>query len=67
MDIKKRAREIKSEMALRGITNTEVAKRLDVTQQLVSQVIYGRATSARVIGALIEAGIPEKLLKEKVA
>lgn len=64
MDRKERARKIKSEMVLRGITNTEVAKSLGVTQQLVSLVIYGQTSSARVTTALIDAGIPENLLRE---
>ncbi len=67
MDREKRARKIKSEMVLRKIVGAEVARSLGISQQVVSDVIYGKATSARVVQALIEAGVPAKLFNEDVA
>jgi predicted transcriptional regulator len=60
----KKGRKIRGWMAEHGITNSSVARSLGVSQAVVSQVIYGRTTSERIMRALIEAGVPKKLLKD---
>ncbi|WP_396215735.1 helix-turn-helix transcriptional regulator [Gemmatimonas sp.] len=42
-----------------GVTGLEIAERLEITKQAVSQVITGRSTSRRVQEAIAEAcGVP---------
>lgn len=42
------AREIIAALILRGVKRREIAKKLNVTDQMIHQVIYGRSTSRRV-------------------
>ena len=42
------AREIIAALMLRGVRQTEIAKRLGVSKSMVHHVIYGRSTSRRV-------------------
>jgi len=55
--------EIKAYLARKGIRQNDLAKALNISRQVVCDVIAGRKTSARVVEALIEAGVPERLLK----
>jgi len=57
-------RQIKIEMIRRGITGAELARRLGVTPQAVYMVISGAFYSEKIGKALIEAGVPAKLLPE---
>ena len=59
----KQGRLIRGEMARRGIVGADIARRLGITRQQVSQVILGKRTSKRVVDALIAAGIPERLFR----
>lgn len=47
--------EIKAALMVAGVSGREMAKRLGVTDQAVSNVIYGRTTSMRVRKAIAEA------------
>ena len=60
----KRIREIKAALMRKGLTQADIATGLGVSQQSVSLVIRGKSTSARIIQALVEAGVPENLLKD---
>ena len=64
---KSKERRIRAEMALRGVTASGIARRMSppVSHQMVNAVIKGKAVSARVVRALVDAGIPEHLLKAK--
>lgn len=42
------AREIVAALTLRGMRQTEIAKRLGVSKTMVNHVIYGRSTSRRI-------------------
>ena len=55
---KDRKRLIRAEMVKRGILSKEIAARLGVSEPAVSQ---GCATSPRIVAALIEAGVPERV------
>ncbi|MCW8199278.1 helix-turn-helix domain-containing protein [Verminephrobacter aporrectodeae subsp. tuberculatae] len=46
--------EIKASMRMKGITPTALADALGVANSSVSQVISGRATSARIAGRIAE-------------
>jgi len=46
--------EIKAAMRMKGITPTALADELKVANSSVSQVISGRATSARIAGRIAE-------------
>ena len=46
--------EIKAAMRMRGITPTALADELGVANSSVSQVISGRATSARIAGRIAQ-------------
>ncbi len=59
---KERRRFIRGEMTKRGISGKKVAESLGISESAVSQ---GCATSPRIIEALIEAGMPEKLFGNK--
>jgi predicted transcriptional regulator len=59
-----KGRKISAAMKLRGITCVDIGKKLGVSGSMVSMVIHGRATSQRVVEALIEAGVPERLFKK---
>jgi hypothetical protein len=59
---KMRRRRIKWAMEDRGIKLGDIAAKLGIT---VSGVSKGLATSPRVIGALIEAGVPAKLFEKR--
>ena len=48
-------RERKAALALRGVTQAEIARRLRVTPTHVSDVMYGRRRSVRVEKAIAEA------------
>ena len=52
-----KALEIRSELIKRDITNSSIALGMDppVSRQVVTQVIYGQAKSARVQKAIAEA------------
>lgn len=56
-------REIKAKLILLGVKQNDIAKNLGVPRQNVCDVIAGRKTSARIEQAIIEAGVPERLLK----
>ncbi len=62
-----RVREIKAELMRKGVTQADIAKKIGVSQQMVSSVILGKATSAKAVQALVEAGVPEELFKDSVA
>jgi len=55
---------IKVAMVKGGIVGAEVARRLGVSRQAVYMVIAGRVVSRRIGEALIEAGVPARLLPE---
>ena len=55
---KDRKRLIRAEMVKRGILSKEIAARLGISEPAVSQ---GCATSPRIVAALIEAGVPERV------
>ena len=46
----------------KGLNGKELAERVGVTRQSVSQVINGTSHSPRVLGALRDVGVPEKYL-----
>ncbi len=48
-------RSVKAHLALRGITQSAIARRLKVTPQMVSHVIAGRRASRRVRKAIATA------------
>lgn len=48
MKNKERARQIKALMILKGLTNVELAKRIQVSKTWISLVIWGHAKSERV-------------------
>jgi lambda repressor-like predicted transcriptional regulator len=52
-----KALEIRSELVKRGITNKFIAQSMDppVSRQVITQVIYGQAKSARVQKAIAKA------------
>lgn len=58
---KERKRRVRAEMVKRGIRSKEIAARLGISEPAVSQ---GCATSPRIVAALIEAGLPERLFVE---
>ncbi len=60
----KRAREIRSHLVRKGVTETQIAKKLGISQQMVSAVIYGKKKSLRVEQALVAAGVPKELIEE---
>lgn len=57
------AREIKAKLMLAGVKQNDIARSLGVARQVVCDVIAGRKRSARIEKALIEAGVPERLLR----
>jgi hypothetical protein len=57
---KERRRLIRGEMTKRGISGKDIAVRVNRTESAVSQ---GCATSPRIVAALIEAGVPERMFK----
>lgn len=59
---KERKRLVRAEMVKRGILAKEIAKELNISESAVSQ---GCATSSRIVAALIEAGLPERLFGGK--
>ena len=59
---KDRRRFIRGEMTKRGIKGKEIAERLNISPQAVSQHC---ATSPRVVAELIAAGMPERLFKDR--
>ncbi len=54
MNIEK-VRKIKSKLALRGVTQAQIAKRKGVSKQFVSQVISGIRRTAYIQDAIAEA------------
>lgn len=58
-----KAREIKMKLMRAGVKQTDIARDLRVSRQTVCDVIAGRKTSARIKQAIIEAGVPARLLK----
>ena len=58
----RRARELRSWLALNGITQTEVAERAGVSRPLVTNTIAGNERNRRVYAALLDLGCPERLL-----
>lgn len=63
MTNQKRQRQIRAAMILRGISGADIARRLGITSNAVCIVIAGRGKSRRIIEALVEAGVPEKLVR----
>jgi predicted transcriptional regulator len=59
---KERRRLIRGEMTKRGISGKEIAAKVGVDPSAVSKYC---ATSPRIVAALIEAGVPARLFKEK--
>ncbi len=55
-------RLVRSAMIARGVTISQIARKLGVTRQHVSYVMAGERKSPRVIRTLIEAGVPVELL-----
>jgi transcriptional regulator with XRE-family HTH domain len=56
-------RRVKAEMALRGLSNRELARRVGVTEGWLSKVVHGRVKSPRVREAIArELGVPVKKL-----
>lgn len=46
--------EIRIALIMKGVTQRDIARRLRVTDGAVSQVIYSRAPSARIMDAIAE-------------
>jgi predicted transcriptional regulator len=55
---------IRANLVKRGIRVSDLARQLGVSHAAVSRVIAGQSTSRRIGQALIEAGVPERLLPE---
>jgi plasmid maintenance system antidote protein VapI len=66
---KKRTRhevlKIRMFMMKNNITQTDIARKLGVTVPAVNQVVTGQRNTARIVKALIVAGVPYTLLKHK--
>lgn len=62
---KDRQREIRAIMVRKGIVAAQVARQLDVARQHVSQVISGDRYSPRVVDALVQRGVPRKLIERQ--
>ena len=58
-----RREKILAAMAEKGVTQTEIARQIEVCLPTVCHVIAGRFTSRRVVSALIEAGVPKELFQ----
>jgi len=59
-----RYREIKKWFIDAGLTQSEVARKLGLTQSTIYQVIKGNAKSQRVVQMLSDLGCPKEYLEE---
>lgn len=60
----KRRRKIRAVMVRKGIVGAEIARRLEVSRQHVTNVIAGRFSSKRVEAELVGAGVPAEYFRE---
>jgi len=58
-----RRRKIKAYLAMKGIKQADIARKLGVSKSVVSTIIKGDKTSKRVAAALRAYGVPEKYLR----
>lgn len=54
-------KKILAAMGKKGLSQTDIARQLRLRVQSVSHVIAGRATSRRIVNALVKAGVPKEL------
>jgi gp16 family phage-associated protein len=60
-------KEIKKWLIDQGLTQTEIAKQLGISQTAVYQVIKGNMRSKRITALLKELGCPNEYLEKEVA
>ena len=60
-------KEIKKWLIDQGLTQTEIAKQLGISQTAVYQVIKGNMKSKRITAMLIELGCPSEYLEKEAA
>lgn len=62
-----RFKEIKKWLIDKGLTQTEIARQLGISQTAVYQVIKGNMKSKRITSLLKELGCPDEYLEKEAA
>jgi len=56
------AKDIKAWLVRRGVTQTDIARQINVSVSLVAHTINGRINNRRVLKELVRMGVPERYL-----
>lgn len=59
---KRKTQDIRIWLMRKGVQQTHIARDLGVGKTLVSETISGKRNNRRVLRALLELGVPERLL-----
>lgn len=59
-----RQAQLRAWMALHGITNVQLARKIEVNETTISNIIHGRRVARKHVEALIAEGVPKNLLPD---
>lgn len=62
-----RMKAIKKWLIDQDITQAEIARRLEISQTSVHNVLLGKMTSKRITSMLLDLGCPPEILEQKAA
>jgi len=58
-----KARRIKACLIMKGIKQSEIARKLNLNRSAVTNIIKGRKKSQKIVDALRDYGVPENYLR----